>query len=120
MSPFCAVDVTIIRSGEAEAAFVRADCGCERFSRRNPATASIIAITTTNHTQRRRFLPGGDREGTIDDSTHGTGADVASIFLLRPVVCSSVIKILKYASDSLLWTCVPFRAESRSDIRRWS
>src|SRR6266566_618365 len=100
MSPFCAVDVTIIRGGGAEAAFSRADCGCERFWKRGiAATARIIANATTTHTQRRRFLPGGDLEGTVEDSADGTGSGAESVFLLDPVVCSSVIKTSKHASQ---------------------
>src|SRR5438876_2144762 len=97
MSPFCAADVAIIRGGGAEAAFVRADCGCERFWRRTiPAIARLITITTTTHTQRRRFLPGCDLEGAVEDSADGAGSGVESVFLLRPVVCWLVIKTSKH------------------------
>src|SRR6266404_4337838 len=93
MSPFCAADVAIIRGGGAEAPFVRADCGCERFcKRRIPATARMITIVTTTQTQWRRFLAGSGLEGMVKDSADGTGSAVEPVFLLHPVVCSSVIK----------------------------
>src|SRR2546426_667605 len=99
MSPFCAADVAIIRGGGAGAPLIRADCGCERFwKRRIPATARMIAIATTTHTQRRRFLSDGDLEGTVEDSADGTGLGVESVFLLHPVVGWSVIKTSKHVS----------------------
>src|SRR6266404_5271670 len=102
MSPFCAADVAIIRGGGAGAPLIRADCGCERFwKRRIPATATIIAMATTAQIQLRRFLPDGDLEGAVEDSAEDTVSGVASVFLLDPVVCSSVIKTSKHVSHAI-------------------
>jgi len=59
----------------------------------------MMTIATTTHTQRRRFLPDGDLEGTVEYSADGIGSGVESVFLLHPVVCSSVIKTSKHVSQ---------------------
>src|SRR6266496_6792066 len=90
MSPFCGATVAIIMASGADPVFPRADCGCERPRKRKiPAITRIIASATT-HTQPR-FRPDSG-PGGFEDWPEGTGCGGALVFLLHPVVCSSLTK----------------------------